>query len=336
MKLHLAITRFMDSRTASGYASNTLKNNLGHLQLLERCLPAGYEVHQVTPDKAEKAWVQILGSRKPGSAKQCLSTYRMFFRWCHSRGYTKPGWVPPFDDIRTPQAKARERLRVPASHFPSLLDAAPDGRDRALLAAAITTMLRQSELQTIRLEDVNLDDGEIIVTIHKTNDSDRMPIPRELDTELRRWLTEYTQQCGPLQPHWYLFPSRQQQSWGWDEDGNLEGIQGGHYGYVPTQSVVHMEQVAQRALSTLGYQLEKGEGMHTLRRSAARALFDRLATEGYDGALRLVQAMLHHAQSSTTEHYLGLTLDKKRRDDIIRGESMYPAWTAASKIRKVS
>lgn len=76
--------------------------------------------------------------------------------------------------------------------------------------------------------------------------------------------------------------------------------------------------------------------MHTLRRSAARALFDRLATEGYDGALRLVQAMLHHAQSSTTEHYLGLTLDKKRRDDIIRGESMYPAWTAASKIRKVS
>lgn len=69
------------------------------------------------------------------------------------------------------------------------------------------------------------------------------------------------------------------------------------------------------------------EGVHTLRRSGARALYDRLVSEGYDGAMRTVQSMLHHSSIQTTEHYLGIHLDKKRRDDVVRGKHLFPTST---------
>ena len=61
-----------------------------------------------------------------------------------------------------------------------------------------------------------------------------------------------------------------------------------------------------------------------MRRSGARALFDQLVQDGYDGAIRTVQAMLHHTSVTTTEVYLGIHLDKKRRDEAIRGKVMFP------------
>jgi hypothetical protein len=66
------------------------------------------------------------------------------------------------------------------------------------------------------------------------------------------------------------------------------------------------------------------EGCHTLRRSGARALFDDLVERGgYDGVLRHVSAMLHHKSTLMTERYLGLDVDVKKRNDLIRGKKMY-------------
>ena len=66
------------------------------------------------------------------------------------------------------------------------------------------------------------------------------------------------------------------------------------------------------------------EGVHTLRRSGARALFDELVDRGgYDGVLRLVAAMLHHKSTQMTERYLGLDVDTKKRNDLLRGERMF-------------
>ena len=67
-----------------------------------------------------------------------------------------------------------------------------------------------------------------------------------------------------------------------------------------------------------------GEGSHTLRRSGARALFDRLAESGYDRSLRIVQSMLHHSSVTITEKYIGVTPDQRSRDEIIKGQEMYP------------
>ena len=77
------------------------------------------------------------------------------------------------------------------------------------------------------------------------------------------------------------------------------------------------------ALRAHGYDIA-GEGGHTLRRSAARALYDELVEErGYDGALRRVQTMLDHKHSMTTELYLGLDVDKVARNKALRGKPMF-------------
>lgn len=314
----------MTTRETAGYARSTLRNNRSQLNLMAAVLPSGIEVHQITADKCEAAWRKLSQSRSASSLQQIHATINMFFKWCISRSLVKVTWTNPMMDIRPPKAQKRERFRVPITSMSNMLDSAGNPRDRALMAAAWTLMLRQSELTSLRVEDVNLTDGEITVVIHKTNGSDTMPIPMELDRELRIWLTHYTESVGPLHGHYRLFPARRVASITRDERGCIR-LSGRDMVYVPDAPITRMEEIAQRVMKAVGYELDTGEGMHTLRRSAARALFDRLVDEGYDGAIRMVQSILHHANTSTTERYIGLTLDKKRRDTMLRGKVMYPA-----------
>lgn len=97
----------------------------------------------------------------------------------------------------------------------------------------------------------------------------------------------------------------------------------------PTRPVGTLHRIATRALDKINYPTrgEDGEslreGMHTLRRSAARARFDVLESLGYDGAIRHVQTMLGHATMAMTEHYLGLHLDRVKRNELVRGRPMF-------------
>lgn len=324
MKLTDAIERFITSRSTGGYARNTLRNNRSHLMLLAQHLP-DREVRRLTADDVEAAFRAASEGRAPSSMLQVLGTLNLFCEWCRSRNVCPATWNPTAG-IRPPKAVKRERMRIPVTDFNRIIDAAPDGRDRAILTMALTLMLRQSEIATLTVGDVNLADGELTVVIHKTNQSDTMPIPVELDRELRAWLTEYGRHVGCLTDDMLLFPARRLLGNDRGERGRFRMGQW-DFAYEPKAPVRHMETVARKALEACGYDLPLQEGMHTLRRSAARALFDRLVADGYDGAIRMVQAMLHHASIATTERYIGLTLDRKRRDDLLRGEVMYPLAT---------
>lgn len=323
MKLSNAVDAYILSRETAGYAPNTIRNNRSHLWALIDTV-GDIPVTHITIPTMEKAWRALGEGRSNATLIQHLATYNKFFSWCAGRNIVGTTWPNPCKDIRSPKTQKRERFRVPVTDFNHLLDCAYDPRDRGILAIAITLMLRQSEIATLTVGDVNLADGEITVVIHKTNTSDTMPIPAELDTELRRWLTHYTNKVGPLADDMYLFPSRWIEKFQKDHLGRFVFDEESHY-YRPYNHATRIEDVATKAMTAAGYTLGKWEGMHTLRRSAARALFDRLVDDGYDGAIRMVQAMLHHSTITTTEKYIGLTLDKKRRDDILRGQTMYPA-----------
>ena len=43
----------------------------------------------------------------------------------------------------------------------------------------------------------------------------------------------------------------------------------------------------------------------------------------YDGILRYVSAMLHHKSTVMTERYLGLDVDVKKRNDLLKGRRMF-------------
>ncbi len=97
--------------------------------------------------------------------------------------------------------------------------------------------------------------------------------------------------------------------------------------------MTHVERVVKAALQREGLPAN-GEGAHTLRRAAARAFFDEVTQDKvYDSALRVVSAWLHHKTSSTTESYLGLESERKRRDEWLRGREFLTSPESAEVIQ---
>jgi len=160
---------------------------------------------------------------------------------------------------------------------------------------------------------------------------DEMPVTAGLARVLRRWLVSYAAHIGrPLAPEDYLFPARKSGGYRWrtEPDGKRGRFRAPDT-WMLDKAMRHPERVVKNALAAAGRPTQ-GEGCHTLRRAAARAMFDDLSGEGgYDSALRVVSAWLHHSNSTTTEKYLGLDVERKRRDEWLRGkEFLAPSQTA--------
>lgn len=329
-RLSESISEYVASRKSHGYATNTIKNDR---QALDRLLVAAGNIPTAKLDAnhIDATMAAASQTRGPGAMNAMQSSLAAFIKWAQQRGHL-PRSSDPLAGRRYQKVQPRDRLRIPAADFGRVLDAAGrhHPRDRAIIAVGLFLMLRQSEARDLRVGDVNLADGEITVRIPKTKQVDVMPISSELDAELRVWLTAYTETVGKLHPEWFLLPTRFSNSvlrdaatgrYAGDGTGQAVGLR-------PLKPCVRVHEVVKRSLGTAGYSVERMEGMHTLRRSGARALFDELSQAGYDGALRTVQAMLHHASSTMTERYLGISLDKRTRDRKLSGKLMFPSLQA--------
>lgn len=329
MRVSETVEEYLGSCQARGDKANTIKTKRGSLDKL-LMLTGNILIRNVGPQHMDGVFAAL---QSQGLKSSTINLHRNnlthFFKWCQSRRYI-PTTVSPMDGIRALKVMPREMLRVPASKFGHLLDCASHPRDRVILAIALYTFLRQSEIKPLKVGDVNLDDGYLTATIEKTSQRDQMPVSVELDRELRSWLTTYGRLVGAsLDPNWFLIPIRSRPQ--------FTGVKGGGFSRVndyetltPTRNLARLEGIAQGALERAGYPIRNLDdssrhiGMHTLRRSGARARYDWRVEEGYDGALREVQAMLHHSSTAMTERYLGITLDIKRRNESIRGQAMFP------------
>ena len=262
---------------------------------------------------------------QPQSLNLELSILRDLWRFAIRRKAARAG-SDPFAERRPFRVIPKPRLRIPPAEFPRLLDAATHPRDRMVVALGLYCLLRQGEITALRIQDVDLANGYIHAVITKSSKIDDMPISEELDGELRRWLTWYTQHVGaPLNPNWYLVPAKTPPRAVGKAllDPDLAALR-------PATRMTNPERAIHRAMAAAGYDLRaddgssRREGVHTLRRSSARALFDTLSEQGHDEALRIVQATLHHASVVVTEGYIGVEIDKRKRDGIIKGKKMFP------------
>lgn len=299
---------------------NTLRADAGALNKLVEAV-GDIQPRNITRRHTED-YVRLVGSQSAALYNSRMTSARQFERWLHRERLIDRTTVL-FDYPARSQARP-DRHRVPVERFGELLDAAGrrHPRDRALVSVGLYLFLRASEIRHLRLSDVDLEAGELHVYIQKTDDYDIMPISAELDIELRRYLAFYEAQQGPLNPDWYLTPARASHAFrnenGWfikeDRPTNL------HPECFLTKNAAG---VVQLALRDIGFQT-KGEGVHTLRRSGARAYFDSLVSQGYDGALKRVSAMLHHASVTMTERYLGIREDRHSRNVALKGKPMFP------------
>lgn len=321
-----AIDNYLRFRRSQDYAENTVRSDQ---QVLKRFLSVNGNVwmHVIGERHVERHFEEVSRTRKNATLRNDHGVLDRFFKWArHTR--RMPMDANPMFGRRQPKSIQRERNRVHVTQFPRLLDAAErrSPRDRILIALLLYTLMRDSEVTDLRLRDIDLEGGWITARIKKSRLEDRMPICEELDFELRKWLTTYTEHVGVLEPSYFLTPARDVRP---IHDGRGR-ISGHHQGFKPLKRIATAGRIVVPVLDDIGFPVlgadgkPCGEGAHTIRRSGARALFDDLSMH-HDYASRVVQSMLHHASVKETERYLGITADRRSRDEIIRHKRMYAA-----------
>lgn len=315
--LQEAITVYLARRKTQGYALNTLKTDASALWRLDWFLNSP-DVEEITDQAVLTFMAQVSIGNKASTINLLQSKLSHFFNFCREHNYAPPSWNP-LRDVRQRRIQNEERKRIPVSEFGNLLNHAANPRDRIVVALGLYLFLRASEIVALRLKHLDMAEKQVNVTIFKTSDFDVMPICSELHTELKRWLSHYQKETGHLDPEMYLTPSLTTMG-----EFNKTCV------LRPYNKISRPEDVVKRLLRNYGWTSteSKGEGIHLLRRSGARALFDELDAHTVDGALRVVQSHLHHKSSTMTEKYLGISADRAKRDRLLRGEVMFPSVAA--------
>lgn len=262
---------------------------------------------------------------RPRSLQLDTSDLRGFFKWAiRTKRAGKNG--NPMADHETAAPPPRPWRGFHVSKLPAFLDSATHPRDRILLALACYVLGRSIEFTILRVGDVDLDAGYISYTITKTGKADLMPISEELDRELRRWLTWYGEHAGQRpDPNWYLVPAKSAPT-----PNGYRSVDPMSAKLRPTRQMKEPHDIAQRALTAIGYPVRDdsgksaGEGMHTIRRSIARALHDQLRDEGDPNPVETVRAMTNHSTEREVRRYIGLETSRQHRDARLKGKLMFP------------
>lgn len=331
MKVRLSetIDAYQKRRKLEDITMGVLKNELSSLTRLLKQTGGNLYMESIKDHHIDDTLGELAQTNSPRSMANHFHVFGGFFKWCLATGRVRQN---PMAGMKPPKFTVRERNRLEVSKFPEMLDAALFPRDRFLMATGLYTLSRTIEIRPLRIEDIKWDLNRIKMDVGKRTGrqvaTDLKPMTIEFREELDLWLPEYERMCGPLQPHWYLIPTR--------TAGNPLRVGAGavqvNQNYIPTRMMSqHVpKRIVQEALEAVGFPTRTddgtslNEGMHTLRRSGARARYDAKRWMGHDNAIRHVQMLLNHANANMTELYIGINLDKIERDEELIGDYMYP------------
>lgn len=325
MLLSDAIDRYLADRTAKGYAKGTIRSYGGTLKQFLA------DVGNIQVSSLQPRHLDIFWARHPewsaGNFNKHRGNLAAFFSWCQARGHL-PRTADPMEGLRKRKVVPRDRIIIPQEDWDTVLNAAEDPRDRAIVALGLYLFTRVSETTALRWADLNFQTKEVSVFRTKTQTIDQLPMCEELEYEMKRWRLAFAENYGELpKPGWFITPPYTAPRFR-GRVGKTPIFQGN----VVLQPTKQLKAAAHRVkvvLDAAGYEDLSWEGGHTLRRSGATALYNELSGRGHDKAIRLCQAMLGHASIQTTEIYLRLDLDRKARNDLLSGRKMFQPKTGA-------
>jgi len=192
MQQDLVIERFLDNLWAErGLSKNSLdsyRHDLMHLR--DQLSSRGKTLELATrEDLLAVLAAEVKQGKSPRSVSRYLSAYRQFYRWLLREGTIKSDPVALIESPRTgrglPKALTEEQVEA--------LLAAPDtgtalgSRDKAMLELMYATGLRVSELVSLELSNLNLNQG-IIRVIGKGQKERLVPIGDEAHESLKTYL----------------------------------------------------------------------------------------------------------------------------------------------------
>lgn len=238
----------------------------------------------------------------PASFNNVRARLLGFVKWSQDEGLVKTNLMRNIDRVKTYE---RDRQRLTPQQMVDMIENVVHPRDRVAIALACNTGIRASSVQALRVKDIDLQAGAIRYVNVKLGRERVLPITADLHRELVRWFAWYQDCCGPLNGEWFLVPARPRG--------------GGDGEVVPSRAAGRIIRIAHRALA--GVEMDgKGEGMHTFRRSAGRAVFETAIAAGDPRAIYLTQAFLDHANPAQTMVYVGTNLEQQKLNDMLKGK----------------
>lgn len=327
LKMADKAVEFHRLRRNQGMAENTLKNNLGmYMRFATWWDKTRRSPRSVTSSEVEHYLFGPGGRAEaglsPSSFNVEVTQLGVFLKWLIQEQQIQPSVLSAL--IKLPTSK-REYLRASAAQVVQMITTCEDPWERWVLALASQTLGRDRELTALRFGMFHDATTEIDYARTKTRDTDKMPYTTVLRAEMRRWKLWLQDEAGPVNEDWYAIPARR-----WCE-AKKEWL------YFPERrrSAALAPIVQSHAKTVLGVSdaQVRGQGVHLIRRSMARALFDRLSVDQEPDPLGVVQAMLGHANRKTTETYIGLEAARKRRNELLTTTDLL--WTPTADNQKV-
>jgi len=285
------VTEFLGAlQTERGVAPNTVSAYRRDLTSFQRFLAERDRTFQQVGIEDLSLYLLTLRRRGLGQASVArrLSALRGLYRYCLREGGIARD---PTERLEAPRLPRRLPRTLSASEVAALLETFPATgpaglRDRALLELLYATGMRASECLSLRIEDVNFSAGYLVCT-GKGSRQRLVPAGGPALAWVRRYLAEARPRFAKRRDPGTLFLN--------------------HRGRPLSRQALWA--LVKRAGRAAG--LRAAISPHTLRHSFASHLLER----GAD--LRSVQAMLGHADISTTQIYTHLpssaVLDMYRR-----------------------
>lgn len=345
LKVTDALPQFTEYMVGLGLAEGTVGRHVKAARVFaaasQQVKGPGVTMGQLDHECVSRFFTSLSGGM--GHRNNALETVRLFLGWAEKRRLLRPGFTVTelLDGYKYRKTERQPKHYLSEEEFPAALQAAGDRNpvDRAVVAIALNTLARQSEIAALRLCDLDLAKLEIRLYRRKVKRWTTTGVTPELHEEMEAWLRIYAGKMGYLapatmireHPDWLLVPARK--AWV------------GNYRLQPEVPICAMERVAKRVLTDLGVTSTRqgkssdhlGEGMHTLRRSGARAMLKHLSEDlGHQRALVQVSLMLDHDDIRMTLRYIGMEQERDELNDWLKGNSPYgkpPAAIEAAVLR---
>ena len=171
------ITAFLVDLQARGYSSRTLqfyRDELGHLRayLEEHGIR---DVLRITPAHLRSYLVKLGEPRNAGGVHCAYRATKTFLRW-YDAEYEPDGWKNPITKVKAPALRKEPLHPLPLPDLKAMIATCKTktltgDRDRALMLTLLDTGCRASEFLALRLSDLDLSSGAIMVKRGKGNKS---------------------------------------------------------------------------------------------------------------------------------------------------------------------
>jgi site-specific recombinase XerC len=204
MKISAMTEPFLRDLLAHGKSQKTYKTYLSHFAILSKCPFLEDDLRSLTAEKLHQyaGWLATWKGPKTrgeglsvNSIHGCLSSLASFCRWLKKRKFIKENPADELEGVKRPKKLPRA---VPMDWIERVLALPLSARDRALLTIMWTCGLRRGELVNLDLEDVNVEDGVLLVRNGKGGMDRALPLPADAKSAVQAWAGQRGSQAGPL------------------------------------------------------------------------------------------------------------------------------------------